>query len=249
MAVAIVPNAHPTATRARERDSLSGDLGALPPEDLLSWVASRRKTGTLHVQSGDVRKQLVFELGVLQYCSSNDPREKLGQWLVRRQLVSELQVRAALRRQETGGIQLGVLLVSEGLISSEQLFDTLRYKAEQIACDLFLWHGGRFVFQDGEPSGLPLRAQLDTLALVQLGRRRRERALAIRAAFRGDEVAFWALVDTPPPADRQRARILELAKAGRSLREIVRHSPFSEFEVADYLLALCELDVLRPAAR
>jgi hypothetical protein len=29
----------------------------------------------------------------------------------------------------------------------------------------------------------------------------------------------------------------------------VRQSPAGEFDVADYLLALCELKVLRPAAR
>jgi hypothetical protein len=248
MAVSIVPNAHPTGSRARERDSLSGDLSAMPQEDLLLWIVSRRKTGTLHVHRGEVRKLLVFEQGVLQYASSSDPREKLGQQLLRCQLVSEGQLREALRRQEENGIQLGILLVSEGVISSEQLCRTLRAKTEQIACDLFLWDDGGFVFKEGTLRGIPLRAQLDTLALIQRGRAFRERAARVREAFRGDAVSFVALVDTPPPADRQRARMLELAKAGHTLREIARQSPASEFEVADYLLALCELNVLRPAS-
>jgi hypothetical protein len=249
MAVATMPKSSPPiGAAARERLSLGGDLRAMPLDDVLLWVASRRKTGTLHVERGEVRKLLVFEEGALQYGSSSDPREKLGQLLVQRQLVSELQLRSALRRQEHSGIQLGILLVSDGALSSEQLCRTLRAKAEQIAHDLFLWEDGSFVFQLGALRGIPLRANLDTLALIEQGKRRRERARSIREAFGGGDITFVSLAATPAPADRVRAHILELATAGRTLAEIVRQTPASEFDAADYLLALCELKVLRARA-
>src|SRR6185436_2878893 len=250
MAVASMPNLSSTkGSVTRGRPTLSGDLHAMPFDDLLLWIVTRHKTGMLHVERGAIRKLLAFEHGALQYGSSSDPREKLGQQLLRRQLVSEGQLHGALQRQEHSGIQLGILLVSEGIINSEQLRRSLCANSEQIACDLFLWDEGDFAFHEGPPGGIPLRANLETRAILELGVRRRERAGRIRQAFRGDAVSFTKLVDTPPPADRLRARILELAQAGCTLREIVRQSPAGEFDVADYLLALCELKVLRPAAR
>lgn len=245
MAVATMPSVpHREGASEGERYSLAGDLGAMPLGDLLLWIAVRRKTGTLHLQRRERRKLLVFQDGKLQYGSSNDPREKLGQLLVRRQLISEAQLCSALARQEQTGIQLGVLLVSQGRLRADELCRTLRAKVEAIVYELFLWTDGGFVFKEGALGGVPIQAKLDTRAVVEEGRRRRKRSRRIRESFGGYDVRFDALVDTPAPVDPARARMLELAKAGKSLAEIVTLARQDEFETADYLLALVELRVL-----
>ena len=82
--------------------------------DILQWVSQGRKTGTLHITRGAVEKRISFSSGTIHSSWSNDPRESLGQFLVRERLVSEEQLFRTLLRQETEGRPLGALLVENG---------------------------------------------------------------------------------------------------------------------------------------
>lgn len=169
--------------RGTVRVRLAGDLQAMPLAELLSWVARGAKTGTLHLHRGPTRKLIVFQGGVLQSCSSNDAREKLGDFLVRRRLITEGQLQEALARQEQNGIMLGILLVAEGRITAGQLSQTLRAKAEEIVYEALLWDEGGVQFREGElPASVPIHLNLDTLAVVREGLRRRETQAAGRFA-------------------------------------------------------------------
>ena len=75
--------------------------------DILQWASQGRKTGTLHVSRGAVEKRISFSGGVIHSSWSNDPRESLGQFLVRERLVTEEQLFRTLLRQETEGRPLG----------------------------------------------------------------------------------------------------------------------------------------------
>jgi hypothetical protein len=233
------------AVRALPGLSLAGDLRVMSLADALSWVALRRKTGTLHIHRRSTRKRLVFRDGVLHSTSSNDPRETLGQFLVRDGLISEEQLFKALLRQEEKGALLGILLVSDGLISAEQLKAKLREKAEAIVYDLFLWDEGLFLFSEGQlPRAVPINLEMDPQAVVREGMRRRKRWARIRERFASSDVRFSVLTTAPPPRDPRERRMLELATAGRSLAEIALECRLSPFETAEYLFGLCELRVL-----
>ncbi len=225
--------------------SLAGELRVMSLSDALSWVALRRKTGTLHVHRRSTRKRLVFREGVLHSTSSNDPRETLGQFLVRDGLISEEQLFKALLQQEEKGALLGILLVSDGLISAEQLKAKLREKAEAIVYDLFLWDEGLFLFAEGQvPRAVPINLEMDPQAVVREGLRRRKRWARIRERFASTDVRFGVLTTAPPPREPRERRMLELATAGRSLAEIALECRLSPFETAEYLFGLCELRVL-----
>jgi len=232
--------------RCAPRRGLSGDLQTLPPGDLLQWLAARARSGTLHCRRRSTRKLLVFEKGALVACSSNDPRETLGQLLLRENLLAEDELFRALERQRRApGILLGQLLVSEGLITEEQLQRTLEAKAEETAYELFLWPDGGFFFEEDErPAGLPDGVRLDTQALVHEGNRRRARWRRIQQTFLAGDVRFRAICETRPPVDPLKRRMLELALAGTPLARISLELRQSEFTVAEYLHALCELKVL-----
>ena len=79
---------------------VSGDLATLDVADLLGWIQVRAKTGHLLLGRGATEKRLRFDAGRLTSSTSNDPRETLGQALVRDQLVSEEALFGALLRQE-----------------------------------------------------------------------------------------------------------------------------------------------------
>ena len=55
--------------------SLKGDLRTMPLPDVLQWVATGRKTGTLHVERRSVQKRILLREGAIFSSWSNDPRE------------------------------------------------------------------------------------------------------------------------------------------------------------------------------
>jgi uncharacterized protein DUF4388 len=80
--------------------SLSGDLHTMDLADVLEWIASHHKTGILALEHRATRKDIVVRGGVLRSCRSNHPRDTLGQYLVRDGLISEDQLFDTLLRQE-----------------------------------------------------------------------------------------------------------------------------------------------------
>jgi hypothetical protein len=225
--------------------SLFGDLRTMLLGDILLWISTRRKTGTLHLRRESTRKRVVFQDGVLHSSSSNDPRETLGQFLVRDGLVTEEQLFRTLLHQEEQGSLLGVLLVSEGLITGDQLKGSLRAKAEAIVYDLFLWPEGSFFFQEGRlPKNVPIKLEMDTAAVIKEGMRRRHRWDRIRERFVSPDIGFRVVGAAPPPQDPLEARMLDMAVSGKSLKEIALEMRRTEFETAEYLYGLCEINVL-----
>ena len=119
--------------------SFAGDLHTFDLFDLLGWLMSRKKAGVLQMTRRSTKKRLAFRDGAVQWTSSNDPRETIGQALVRDGLITEEALFRALLKQETDKRRLGELLISDGHLSEPQLMKTLRTNAEAHLHDLFLW--------------------------------------------------------------------------------------------------------------
>ena len=148
--------------------SLRGDLRTMALPDVLQWIASGRKTGTLHVERRSVQKRIILRDGAIFSSWSNDPRESLGQFLIRLRLVTEEQLFRALLGQEEKGRLLGSILVADGVLGEDDLRRALKAKAEETVYDLFLWPSGQFEFREGESihtedSHKYSRAQIDDL--------------------------------------------------------------------------------------
>src|SRR5262249_62382905 len=99
---------------------------------------SSRKTGTLHLERRSVQKRIYFQNGTIYTSWSNDPRESLGQILVRERLITEEQLFKALLSCEQKGTLLGITLVADGTVSEADVRRVLRIKAEEAIYDLFL---------------------------------------------------------------------------------------------------------------
>lgn len=225
--------------------ALAGDLQTMVLTDLLQWVSTRRKSGSLHIQRRSTRKRVDFREGRIYSCWSNDPRETLGQFLIRERLITEEMLFESLLKQEKEGHLLGTMLVEEGLLTSEELRRLLRAKAEEIVYDLFLWPNGRFEFGDGElPKDVMVNLDLEASRVIEEGGQRLRAWSRIRARFRTSAVTFKvqrAAYGIEDPRERQ---ILGLAGAGKCLREISLETHRSEFDTASGLFDLCERGAL-----
>jgi hypothetical protein len=225
--------------------SLSGDLQTFELTEIFEWLARRKRTGALALSRRSTRKKLLFRSGLLRSTWSNDPREALGQFLVRDRRITEEQLFQALLRQEKEGRLLGAILTAEGLLTEKSLREALLAQAEAAVSDLFLWPDGRFEFQEGDPTeGVHLALGLDVVPLMREGRRRLERWRVIQARLTSPGITFrvtGAGHGTDEPRQRQ---ALGLAAAGKTLEEIGLEMRLSRFEAADLLDGLCQAGAL-----
>jgi hypothetical protein len=214
--------------------SLTGNLRTMDLPEVLQWIAGGRKTGTLHLDRRSIQKRIAFVDGIIQTSWSNDPRESLGQFLVRDALISEEQLFKALLRQEKEGRLVGVILVAEGAVSEDDLRRALQRKVAETIYDLFLWNEGQFEFKDGDlPQPTGITVELPVMGVIMEGARRVDEWARIREVFPTGGASF-ALPKAIPPeiTDRDDRRLLELAAAGRTLGAIALEMRQSEFDAA-----------------
>src|SRR5574341_1515390 len=224
---------------------LTGNLSTMALPDILQWISGGRKTGTLHLERRAVRKKIAFRDGTLFSSWSNDPRESLGQFLMRERLLTEEQLFRALLLQEKEGRLLGTILVEGGLLGEEQLRATLKAKAEETVYDLFLWPEGEFEFKEEDlPRDVTFALSMPLTAVLLEGVRRVDEWLRIREVFPSLRTTFkvqGAQVDLNDPWQRQ---ALGLVAAGKSLAEVSLEMHRSEFETAALLFDMYERGVI-----
>jgi hypothetical protein len=225
--------------------SLSGNLRTMELSEILQWISSGHKTGTLYLERRSVQKRIVFRRGVIYTSWSNDPRESLGQFLVRDCRITEEQLFRALLQQEKENALLGEILVSTGILTEAELRRTLQAKAQETIYDLFLWPEGRFDFKEGDLPSL-IEINMDVTGVIMEGVRRIDEWNRIRAVFPSARTRFRVTSGAVPPADPIEARALELAAAGRSLAEIALDLHRAEFDAAALLFDLHQRELIAP---
>lgn len=179
--------------------------------DLLQFLATGRKSGTLKFDHGKITKQVYFKKGVIVGSKSNDPREYLGQVLLHYGKVDEVQLKIARELQRTSGAKLGEVLVQQGFLAEEDVLSILKTRTLDAIYDLFVWTDGDFEFYDDDP--LP-----DDLPQIEL----EPTNVIMEGIYRIDELARY---HTLVPSDRS---ILELnagwtssLKLGKEFRQIL----------------------------
>jgi len=201
---------------------LTGNLRTMDLPEILQWVSVGRKTGTLHLGRGSIEKRIVFRDGVVYTSWSNDPRESLGQHLVRQRRISEEQLYRAMLQHEKRRLPLGSVLIDDGLLAEDELRLLLEQKAQESIYDVFLWPEGRFEFVDGElQEDVHVFLDMAVTSVVLEGARRLDEWRRIRKVIPSPHTTF-SVRETAvrPPAGTPEAQAVELAEAGRSAAEI-----------------------------
>lgn len=153
--------------------AITGNLQTMQLAELLQWLSQGQKTGTLVIDDGAVEKRIYFRAGRIISSASTDPREYLGEFLVRHGHIEVEALNEAVRRQEETGMLLGKILVSAGQISEDDLQPLLQIKTREAIYDLFTWTEGRFEFLDDQlPDKLMVPTELDVTGMILEGVRR-----------------------------------------------------------------------------
>jgi hypothetical protein len=225
--------------------SFVGDLHTFDLFDLLGWLMGRKKAGVLQMTQRSTKKRLAFRDGAVQWTSSNDPRETVGQALVRDGLITEETLFGALLKQETDKRRLGEILMADGHLTEPKLMKTLRANAETHLHDLFLWVDGRFEFDDERPPvPEPSDLKIELKPVFEEGRRRRELWSQLRRRFPSNEITFRLTADPLSLTNPARRQIADLAAWGKTLAGISLESRRSEYETTLLIAGLCDDGIL-----
>jgi hypothetical protein len=129
--------------------SLRGSLASFRLPDVLTFLASARKSGALTITSGSNEATVYFESGAVIFAGSNQETLRLGAVLLRRKHISSEQRDAIDSLMKAEGGRFGQLAVNQGLLTDEQLRDFLKVQVSEIIYDCFVWTDGTFAFIDG----------------------------------------------------------------------------------------------------
>ncbi|HKZ80006.1 MAG TPA: DUF4388 domain-containing protein [Pyrinomonadaceae bacterium] len=182
---------------------IHGTLTTMSVSDLLQFLATGRKTGTLKFGRGKVVKEIYFENGIIVGANTNDPKEYLGQVLIHYGKATESQLQVAMEVQRKSGGRLGEILVAQGFLTAEGVLEILRIRTLDIIYDLFIWENAQFEFYDNErlPEDL-IRIEVEPTNVIMEG------------IYRMDELARYR---TLIPSDRA---VLEPGEGKRPLSQL-----------------------------
>ncbi len=212
---------------------LTGTLSTMPLTDLLQWLGSARASGTLSVEHAKIVKTFVFRDGLVTGCSSDDPPQRRGHFLVSRGKITEEQLRYALKLQESTGEHLGRILIGMGALSEKDVSEHLAAKAEETIFSIFDWDHASFHFEDDilDVANL-MQVTIAVEDILLRGLKRYDETRMIREVISGPNQVL-AHTEKEPPAEvmmsRMARRIYDAVDGHCTVREVVLRSHASEF--------------------
>jgi hypothetical protein len=230
---------------------INGNLRTMSVSDLLQFLASGRKTGTLKLGRGSIVKQIYLENGFIVGSTSNDPRELLGQVLLHYGKIEEAQLQTAMEIHRQSGGKLGIVLSERGFVSQDDVIEVLRTRTLEIIYDLFLWEEAEFEFFDHEPVPADLiRIQVNVTSVVMDGIYRIDEWARYRRVI-PSERAFFELnsgwTQSLHESSKEVREVLYLVEKRMTAAEICYNMHTSLFHACALLFDLIAKDVIKLA--
>ena len=219
--------------------AIAGNLRTMQLSELLQWLSSGMKTGTLVVRGTPGEKRIYFNNGRVTSSSSTLEREHLGRFLVGFGFITEEELIRALEVQQESRILLGKILVMIGAIKEEELADLVRLKAAETIYDMFLWAEGSFAFIDGEIPNLPMvPISSDVTGIVMEGLRRYDEWQRIRTRVPTMRVIPTVVLPVEEDLGERDKMILGAVNGHRAIDQIALETHNPEFHVAKLMYDL-----------
>jgi hypothetical protein len=228
--------------------SFYGDLRTVSLTDLMRWASKNKKTGVLVIERNAICRQVEFRKGWVGSCSSNDPAARLGQFLLSRDRLTEIQLQSVLTLQRVTNKRLGLLLVEMNFITRADLACVVASKAQETIHSLFDWDDAFFRFDEGatlDPDQIEVNLSVEDL--IAEGEKRCEQLDRIRRAFESSGVVL-ARTELEVPekilSSRMMHRILDTVDGRRTIAEVLLQTRASDFPVVQFLHLLFERGML-----
>ncbi|BDG08279.1 DUF4388 domain-containing protein [Anaeromyxobacter paludicola] len=132
--------------------ALKGTLKDFGIAEILQLIGQQAKSGVLHLSSKDDEIHIVMSDGnvVSAEYAGRKAKERLGNLLVRAEIISRQQLRTALEQQKRSLRRLGDILVEMGAVQKDELRQMTSLQTTETVFKLFHWRSGTYAFEPGE---------------------------------------------------------------------------------------------------
>src|SRR5881275_1424828 len=118
--------------------AIRGSLKEASLPDVLQLLSMGKKTGCLSVSHRNNFGYIYFDRGRICYASVVNRRDRLGDMLVKNEVISQAQLDGAIALQDRRrDKRLGELLVEVGSLTTQQLHDAIHVQIEEAVFFLF----------------------------------------------------------------------------------------------------------------
>ncbi len=124
-----------------------GNLKSVALPTILQILSTDNRTGVLHFEQGQTIRAICLKDGRIVAASGRE-RQRLGQILSDRGLISQEQLEEALEKTKEEKKRLGEVLLDLGYINEDSLKELIRYQIQEAVLDISLWAEGDFEYRD-----------------------------------------------------------------------------------------------------
>jgi len=204
--------------------------------DILQLLSGGKKTGILVITKGNIQKEICFKDGNIIYAQSrNADEDYLGTLLLKQGRISKVDLDRALYLHKSTGKKLGMVLVDMELFSRNEIATCLKLQIEEIVYNMFSWHDGEFVFQEGKlPQDKDFFTELNTMNILMEGTRRIDEWVEIQKGLPKDNETLRIVLNPSVKSGEvnltlDQFQILSLITGDRTMPDIIADSPVGEF--------------------
>jgi len=227
--------------------ALEGSLEEVGLADILQLLSLGQKTGCLSVTDRSNFGYVYFEKGKVVYASVLNRPDRLGELLVRNDVITRDELAAAMKEQgQRPGDLLGEILVDSGAISEDELQKWIQTQIEEAVYHLFAWEKGSFHF---EPDQTPdqdsaFLVNINADALLMEGARRVDELSLIEKKISSMDLVFALERDPRGEEDVEltdaQEKVLPLLDGERTVQDVVEESGLVEFDAMKALFGLIQ---------
>ncbi len=232
---------------------MRGTLDTFGIVDILQMLGRTRRSGTLHIECPERIVDVHFAGG--RIAETRDSTRVvadtvIGSQLLKRALVNEAQLAAALTVQEARPRPVGSLLVEGGAVAEDALRDVLSRQIANTLVAAKLETSGTFVFiVDPDPHSVDFITVDTHSVLLDISALGGEYCLAVEMLGQPATVLvrngdYVTLPRNPLPMGRDEFMVLLQVDGQRTVKQITRESRLEEITVVSILGKLAEAGVL-----
>jgi serine/threonine protein kinase len=206
--------------------------------------------GPLDPRDSGGRKELYFLEGRLHHVATNNAVELLGEYLVRRKVISRDELDFALAVLPRYGGRMGDTLIALGLVNGVEMFRAIREQGRDRMVDLFAWNRGKLQLYFGQTQpAVEFPLELELAPLMLAGLEAAQPNDAPMHAFRGQLDAIIGPSSSSSARPRLRAmtwpvlvtKVLEAASEPKPLRELLARVTHGGTTTADDALRALQI--------
>jgi hypothetical protein len=232
--------------------SFRSGLDDVPLVGLLYLLFSNAQTGVAAVVSSYAQKEIFFKEGWIVSARTTQSEERLGNFLLQRELIISSDLEDMAARAKAGEVRLGTFLVKAGLLTGKELHELLEFQVKEILSGLFAWKDGDFYFEKQTVGEEDVVVSYTPLDIALIAARRGLDFATFRRMIPNNKIIFRI----PPYIERDKAKVLDeldanerfiftLIDGNRNVAQLIKFSGDDEISVINILYRLVLMGLIK----